>query len=487
MRALVFLIPFFLFSVTVTHAQSSKTDSLKKALRVAKNDTATVGLINILTYKIYMTDEKEKNEIGMYIDSAIRVAERTNYAEGNIKARFIAGNVFKNYGQTQKAEKYLLGALPYCKQTNNPSDYFKINHTLGSCFDEEGNYKLASEYFFIALGYAEKGSNKSQMANAYGGLGNLYASQGDFIKAISYQRKALTYRTQLNDKMRMSFSYVNLGNAYKNINKFDSAQYYYNKALAIQTSEKNTVGQAYSYTGIGNVYLKKGLPLASIDYFKRAYALMTISDDAEVRSMLLNAMGENYLQLNDLNTALDFLKKAEAFNLKSNRLPELKESYLNLAKVYRTKKDFEKAYDYFQKYSEIKDTLLNADVGKKISSLEYNYQIEQDKKITQLENEKIQFKHEAEVKKQRLIIWAGFVILIIVSLFSIFIFRQYKAKKAANLIINSQKTEIEKQHSELEEKQKEIVDSIKYAKRIQQTLMPSEKYIEKNLKSFKKS
>ncbi len=463
----------------------NKIDSLKNNLQHSGNDTATVGIINVLTYALYLNDGAKENEISMYIDSAIRVAERTNYASGNIKARFIAGNIYKNNGQTTKAEQYLIGALPYCKLTNNAGDYFKINHTLGLCFDEEGNYKQASDYFFTALRYAEQSGNKAQIANAYGGLGNLYVSQNDNTKAISYQQKALTYRMQINDKMRMSFSYVNLGNAYKNIHKFDSAQFYYNKALVIQTAEKNTVGQAYSYTGIGTVYLKKGLPLAATDYFKRAYALLAQSDDAEVRSMLLNAMGENYLLLNDFTTALSFLNEAVAFNLKTNRLPELKESYLALAKTYKVKKDFEKAYDYFQKYTEIKDTLLNADVGKKISSLEYNYQIDQDKKITQLETEKTQFKHETEVKKQRLIIWAGLVILIIVSLFSIFIFKQYKAKKAANFIIRKQKLETENQKTLLEEKQKEILDSIRYAKRIQTSLMPNEKYITKNLKKLK--
>lgn len=47
--------------------------------------------------------------------------------------------------------------------------------------------------------------------------------------------------------------------------------------------------------------------------------------------------------------------------------------------------------------------------------------------------------------------------------------------------ITQQKTEIEKQHFELREKNKEIVDSIHYAKRIQNSLMPTEKYIHKNI------
>jgi hypothetical protein len=42
-------------------------------------------------------------------------------------------------------------------------------------------------------------------------------------------------------------------------------------------------------------------------------------------------------------------------------------------------------------------------------------------------------------------------------------------------------TEIETQKQRVEEKQKEIIDSIQYAKRIQQSLLPTEKYIERTI------
>jgi hypothetical protein len=44
----------------------------------------------------------------------------------------------------------------------------------------------------------------------------------------------------------------------------------------------------------------------------------------------------------------------------------------------------------------------------------------------------------------------------------------------------------QKQKEIIELKQKEVVDSITYAKRIQTSLLPTEKYIERNLKRLKK-
>lgn len=47
--------------------------------------------------------------------------------------------------------------------------------------------------------------------------------------------------------------------------------------------------------------------------------------------------------------------------------------------------------------------------------------------------------------------------------------------------------EIELQKQKLEEKQKEIIDSIRYAKRIQHSRMPTEKYIESSIERLKKN
>ena len=52
------------------------------------------------------------------------------------------------------------------------------------------------------------------------------------------------------------------------------------------------------------------------------------------------------------------------------------------------------------------------------------------------------------------------------------------------VFMDLQKKQIQKQKLLVEEKQKEILDSIQYAKRIQQSLLPTEKYIEKSLKKL---
>ncbi len=480
-----FYLFIFITFYNILLSQSKKVDSLILVLKNTKNDTTTVKLMNDLAYEIYLRTESVDNDFAAYIDSAIRISERINFSKGNLRARLIAANTYRNIGQIAKAKSYLITALDICKKTNDEDNLFKTINGLGNCFSKEGDFKNASAYYFDALKIVEKKHNKKFFSSIYNSLGNLYYSQGDIQKSISYHLKSLSFNIDIGNKMLQSFSYINLGKSYLKTNKRDSAIFYYNKALIIQTAEGNFVGQGYSYLGIGEVYLKKGLASAALDYFKRAYSFAERSQDAELISGLLNSMGQAYYFLGDLNKSLEFLIKAVAFDEKTAKLPELSSSYFQLSKTYAAKKDFANAYFYFQKHTTIKDSVSNSEVGKKISSLEYNYQIAQDKKISELESEKIRIIHEEEVNTQKTIIWSACIVAAIVSLFSIFIFREYRAKKTANEIISKQKQEVENQKQIIEEKQKEVLDSIHYAKRIQNALLPNEKYITKNLSRLK--
>ncbi|MBC7696686.1 MAG: SpoIIE family protein phosphatase [Burkholderiales bacterium] len=72
----------------------------------------------------------------------------------------------------------------------------------------------------------------------------------------------------------------------------------------------------------------------------------------------------------------------------------------------------------------------------------------------------------------------GFVLLL---LLSVVIFKSYRNKKKANELISLQKQEVEKQKHTIEEKQKDILDSIHYAKRIQDALLKEEQHVNDHL------
>ncbi len=90
-----------------------------------------------------------------------------------------------------------------------------------------------------------------------------------------------------------------------------------------------------------------------------------------------------------------------------------------------------------------------------------------------------------EIKKSRNIIIGGFTMVII---FIIIVVRSYQVKRKANILlaeknrqIEDQKQEIEEQRDVLFHQKEEITDSINYAQKIQQALLPQKAYVNKCL------
>ena len=91
---------------------------------------------------------------------------------------------------------------------------------------------------------------------------------------------------------------------------------------------------------------------------------------------------------------------------------------------------------------------------------------------------------------QKLITYLTLFVLLIIAGLGFTAFKNYKKQKAQASVISRQKTiaesqryEIQTQHLELEEKNREITDSITYVKRIQEAILPPLKLMQKNLEN----
>lgn len=92
-----------------------------------------------------------------------------------------------------------------------------------------------------------------------------------------------------------------------------------------------------------------------------------------------------------------------------------------------------------------------------------------------------------EKQKQKIVIGLVFFVLIIVIIFSVFLFNRFRVTNRQKIIIERQKIAVDKAYEQLHERNKEVIDSINYANRIQGALLASEKYIAAQLNRLLKS
>ncbi|MDP3555742.1 MAG: hypothetical protein Q8T03_00120, partial [Bacteroidota bacterium] len=137
------------------------------------------------------------------------------------------------------------------------------------------------------------------------------------------------------------------------------------------------------------------------------------------------------------------------------------------------------AFEMYELEIKMRDSITNQETQKAAIKKQLQYTYEKKELETKAEQDKKDTIAKAELKQkvnERNYFIVGFGLVLILALF---ILRGYKQKQKANAIIITQKRLVD-------EKQKEILDSNHYAKRIQTALLPSEKYIEKSLQKLNK-
>ena len=154
------------------------------------------------------------------------------------------------------------------------------------------------------------------------------------------------------------------------------------------------------------------------------------------------------------------------------------------ARVSYKQKKYDQAVRYFIDLNKMKDSLQQIEIQNYMGATEAHTesQILQEKKYAELENEKQLLITQQEKEKRTFITIVFTIGAIVLIIMLTLIYRRFKITSKQKTIIESQKVLVEKAYDELDEKNKEITDSIKYAKRIQAAILPTDKRFNESLK-----
>ena len=139
-------------------------------------------------------------------------------------------------------------------------------------------------------------------------------------------------------------------------------------------------------------------------------------------------------------------------------------------------KKLPEAYAALKRFNFLQDSLLNIEKIKSIQNIESELKLSEKEKIIAEQNLAIE-KKQSDLQTGRFfrIILMGGVLMLVVAL--IFLYYHFKRTGRLFALIKVQKKEVEFQKELLEAKNKEVTDSINYARYIQSGMLPSEQNI----------
>jgi tetratricopeptide (TPR) repeat protein len=417
-----------------TYSQLSVVDSLNLTLKTTTADTVRLRLL------VRLSDECDVNDILKYAVPAVDLAETILSEKRNLS------DDQKNRILKQKAS-----AL------NN----------IGFIYDNRGNIEKALEYYSQSLKIQEGLGNKKGIASSLNNIGFIYFNQNDVEKALDYWKRCLKLQEEIGNKPGIALSLNNIGAAYNSKGDTSKILDYYSRSLKIREEIGDKRGIAESLNNIGAVYFSKANMAKALSFYTKSLLISKeIGDKRGIAGSYDNIGGSYFLQ-KKFTLATCYIDSSLSLSKELGFPTNIHNAEIILSKIDSAIGDFEGAFKHYKQAVIYGDSIANEETRKASLKNQLKYEYEKKEAVLKEQQEKERVLTTEKSRFQQIIIWSVALGFILVLVFAVFVYRSLK-------ITHRQKKVIE-------EKQREILASIHYAKRIQTALLPTIKYIEKKL------
>jgi len=457
----------------------NRIDSLTHVKVEKLPDTAQVDLYNAIS-KSYT--RKNSDSTKHYAQKAIVLGQTINYKPGLGFAYRNMGNYKVNTGDFISGLDAYNKSEDIYKELGDSFNLSGIYNNKAIAYRKMGDYSKAIDYLFKCLAISEQLGIKKIISLVNNNIGNIYFDQESYPKALEHYFKTLEIKINLNDSIgiartyhNIAVTYTDMADKFKQSNKdsfnikINKALAYHEKALAINIKLKFKHGIGNSYNALATIHRAKGDYVAAADYAKNALAIRKENND---QYGILNSsltLGQIYQSLEQYQLSLKYLNEALNMATALNSKNSLVDIYLELSGTYKMMGKFEKSLDSYLKYYSIKEEINKAHVLESEAKYNRGLKIMEKEKEVELAQHDLQLEEE---KNMRLLI----VIFAVILLMGFIIYEYIQKRKANNLIAMQKKV--------VEQKNKEIGESINYAMKIQEAILPEVENIKSVLNAF---
>lgn len=335
-------------------------------------------------------------------------------------------------GAFHRASKW----LPVCESEGNSKLIADCHKILGYCYWRFSDFSLSLEHSLRALFYYQENGDLRGEADTLNSLGAVYMFNKEHQKRLECNLKCLEIRMQLGNADDISGSMNNIGETYLEMGDLVAAEQWFQDCISYPGSTDDSL--AWAFHNLGKLFLLQGDFSASEANFIQSLRL-SLSIDYHVLTT------ETYIQISKLYEQVGYLDSANEFGVKALELAtetgakeEQKNAHLLLAAIKEKLGDIPGSYAHFKSYHRLFAEIHNDLNAQRLKDLEFQYELENVKK-------------EAEIERLRTV----------------------ELKAAYD--------QIDAQRNLLEQRNKEIVESIRYAQRIQTAVLKEEDYKQTNL------
>lgn len=370
----------------------------------------------------------------------------------------IKGDALRSKGNLNESLSCFHKALLLEEQNGDLIKQASFLYDISLLYTELGYYALGLKYLHQGIRMTEESKDYFNESRLLYAVSQVYLIQKDFKNSEIYLNKADSVNTLFKNKGLVPNIHKSRGNILVENKKYNEAYNEYIIAQAGFEENGDSLGIASLLNNIGNLYLYQ-------EQFNKAlqchYKSLNISESLKESCSIafsLQSIAESYLKKGDLDSAFLYANKCMSAAMDYNMLYLQDLSSQVIAAVYKKKGDYNRAFYWLSKSYEIHNSIFNDNTSRSIYQLERNLEFEKRFQIQALENQRRELELVNKARRSRLIgqflgiISALALLSLIIALYSI------KQKKKHNLLLQEQKEEIQVQNEEIMAQRESLYD-----------------------------
>jgi signal transduction histidine kinase len=354
-----------------------------------------------------------------------------------------AGFCYESINQYQTAISYYKRSLEYAIKANNHKELAAIYNNLGTSYLQLGLYADAIKNFEMALEIDKKLGSEEMVCVDLNNLGKVYESWKKYGQALSFYKQSLDIALKRNDNPRIAIRMSSIGMTYKRLQQLDSAEWYLKQALAIDTEIGNPQKIAIRLSNLGAVYTAMKKYKMAEDNLKEALAIFYEYKVDYSLAITYHDLGECYLDQNFLGKAKACFEKSLEKSLAANIRIVSMNNYKALSVICEKEQNIYQAFQYYKKYSELKDSIFSEENLKMINDLQVRYETDlKEQEIFSLKQQEELNLLKIKKNQVQIVLLVGFSIIGLALLITLY--SRFLLKKKHNTQLSGMNNELKK-------------------------------------------
>ncbi|MDB5283637.1 MAG: ATP-binding region ATPase domain protein, partial [Bacteroidota bacterium] len=326
--------------------------------------------------------------------AALKMNEEAGDKLGMANSRSGVGIAYLHQRNFPEALSNFISSLRIREEIGDKRGIAAAYDDLGRAYVEQNNYTEALSNQLTALNIREEIGDKEGIANSLENVGMVYRRQTNYTEALSNFFACLKIREetssngQIKDKPGIAAAHNMIGVVYIIQGNYEGALSHIMSSLKINEEIGYTEGIGRSYHNIGKVYHGQGDHPKALS---NALASLKILEDIGSNVGVCGAnifIGKIYTSLSNYVSAAQHLsrglKKAEAIGSKILRMEALEALY----ELKKAEGKGIEALTYHEQFTAAEKELNNEESSKKISGLQFSYQIDKKEREILFERKK---------------------------------------------------------------------------------------------------